>query len=76
MEELLKLFFELKKRIEELERQIALRKITVPTDGYLIVESRASDPTEGAVNGRIYYNTTAGKFKVYENGVWKTVTTA
>lgn len=75
MEELLKLFFELKKRIEELERQIAIRKITVPTDGYLIVESRASDPTDGAANGRIYYNTTSNKFKVYENGTWGTITT-
>lgn len=76
MEELTKIILDLKRRLEALEKLVSLRKITVPTDGWFIVESRASDPTDGVVNGRIYYNTTANRFKVFENGGWKTMTTA
>ncbi|QQG43388.1 MAG: hypothetical protein HYW45_04330 [Candidatus Daviesbacteria bacterium] len=73
MEELIKIFTELKQRIELLERLIALSKIVIPTDGKLVVDLQTADPSPE--NGRIYYNTTLHKFRVCENGVWKTITT-
>ena len=74
MEELIKIFTELKHRIELLERLISLSKIVIPTDGKLVVDSQTTDPTPE--NGRIYYNTNLNKYRVCENGVWKTVTTS
>lgn len=73
MEELVALVQQLQRRIEELERLLDIRNVVIPADGKLVVESRASDPP--AENGRIYYNTAINKYKVAENGVWKTVTT-
>lgn len=74
MEELIKIFTELKQRIELLERLISLSKIVIPTDGKLVVDSQIADPAPE--NGRIYYNTTLNKYRVCENGVWKTITTS
>lgn len=73
MEELIKIFTELKQRIELLERLISLSKVVIPIDGKLVVDSQSADPTPE--NGRIYYSTTLHKFRVCENGIWKTVTT-
>lgn len=73
MEEIVLLVQTLQRRIEELERLLDIRNVVIPADGKLVVESRASDPP--AENGRIYYNTATNKYKVSENGVWKTITT-
>jgi hypothetical protein len=73
MDELIRIIKDLQARIEILERASTIRKITIPTDGKLVVDSQASDPT--VENGRIYYNTATNKYKVCENGVWKTITT-
>ncbi len=74
MDELVKIIKDLQARIEILERASTVRKITIPSDGKLVVDSQASDPT--AQNGRIYYNTVSNKYKVCENGTWKTITTS
>lgn len=77
IDDILKLVQEIlsiKKRLEVLERSLIIRTITIPTDGKLVVDSQASDPA--AANGRIYYNTASNKYKVCENGVWKTITTS
>lgn len=74
MDDLVKLIRNLQMRVEELERLLAIENVVVPSDGKLVVDSRASDPP--AENGRIYYNTTINKYKVSENGVWKTITTS
>jgi hypothetical protein len=74
MEELTKIINDLKARIELLERLVNLKNITIPDDGKIVVDKKVVDPT--AENGRIYYNTASNKYKVTENGVWKTITTA
>ncbi len=74
MDELIRIIKDLQGRIEILERASTLRKITIPSDGKIVIDSQASDPP--AENGRIYYNTAANKYKVCENGVWKTITTS
>lgn len=74
MDEIRKILQGLEKRIETLERKLELTKITVPTDGKLVVDSQSSDPA--TQNGRIYYNTATNKYKVCENGVWKTLTSS
>ncbi len=73
MEQLVAVIEELKKRIEALERLVNLKNIEIPADGKFVVDIRSSDPV--GQNGRIYYNSTAHKFKGYENGTWKTFTT-
>ena len=74
MEELVELVLELERRIDQLERQLALKDIVLPVDGKLVVDLRASDPT--AQKGRIYFNTTSNKYRVSEDGlVWRTITT-
>jgi len=74
MDELAQIIKELEKRIEALERKAELTKITIPSDGKLVVDSQASDPT--AENGRIYYNTTTNTFKVCRNNTWYTISTS
>lgn len=64
---------DISKRIESLEKRQNINEVTIPTGGKLVVDSLAADPT--ATTGRIYYNTVSNKFKVCENGAWKTITT-
>jgi len=73
MDELITIFEKLEERIELLERLISLSKIIIPPEGKLVVDFQSSDPPPE--NGRMYYNTTLHKFRVCENGTWKTVTT-
>jgi hypothetical protein len=73
MEEIVQIIKDLQTRVELLERLVDIKELVIPVDGKLVVDNRASDPpTE---DGRIYYNTTTNKFKVCENGSWKTITT-
>ncbi len=74
MDELVRIIKDLQARIEVLERASTVRKVTIPTDGKLVVDTQASDPP--AQNGRIYYNSATNKYKVCENNVWKTITTS
>lgn len=74
MDELIKIIQTMQDRIELLERANTITKVTIPSNGKLTVDSQTSDPP--AENGRIYYNTATNKYKVCENGVWKTITTS
>lgn len=69
MDELIKIINDLRKRIELLERSSTARKVTIPIDGKLVVDSQSTDPT--VQNGRIYYNTTTNKLRGCENGAWQ-----
>ena len=73
MEELTQIIRELSKKVENLERLIDITNLVIPANGKLVVDKRSVDPT--AENGKIYYNTTANKYKVCENGLWRTITT-
>ena len=73
MEELASLVKQLQQRIESLERQLDNKDVIIPTDGSLIVDNRATDPT--GTPGRIYYSTTSGKFRVYASGAWRDMDT-
>lgn len=48
----------------------AVGNLTVPT-GQLQLANLAGDPATAVGNGALYYNTTAHKTRVYENGAWK-----
>lgn len=69
MDELVEIIETLKKRVGLLERLVALKNITIPSDGKFVVDSQIADPS--IENGRIYYNTTSNKFRVCENGAWR-----
>lgn len=74
MEELVELVQELERRVDQLERLLALTEIVLPVNGKLVVDLRASDPP--AQKGRIYFNTALNKFRVSEDGiVFRTITT-
>lgn len=74
MEQLLAIINDIKKRLELLEGVVSLTNITIPNDGKLVVDKKASDPT--AEKGRIYFNTTLNKYRVSEDGItFKTITT-
>lgn len=61
--------------IELLKTQNKISNLTLPADGVLVVPTFTTDPTTPS-NGQIWYNTTSGTFKCYENGTVKTFTTS
>lgn len=71
---LLEYIKKLEERIQALERASQIKNVKIPTGGKIVVNSVASDPP--VENGKIYYNTTSNKYKVCENGTWKTITTS
>ena len=38
-----------------------------------VIQNLATDPTTGNKDGRIYYNTTTDKLRVYANGTWQNI---
>jgi hypothetical protein len=72
-DQLVQLFKGLDKRLKVLERTQYLPKITIPTEGYFVVDIQTSDPTT-VQNGRVFYNSTLNAFRVGVNGAWKTMT--
>jgi hypothetical protein len=71
MNDFVKIIRDLQRRLEELERQVVIRVLKIPTDGKLVVDSQSSDPT--VENGRIYYNTSSNKLRKCTNGAWSDV---
>jgi len=71
---LLEYIKKLEERIQALERASQIKNVKIPAGGKIVVNSVASDPP--VENGKIYYNTTTNKYKVCENGAWKTITTS
>lgn len=59
----------LEQRIQALERASQIKNITIPSGGKFVLDAEASDPP--VQNGRMYYNTTSGKIRKCEGGVWK-----
>lgn len=73
MDELLELLSDYKRRLEALEKKIDIKKITLPSDGKLVVPVVTADPGS-PTNGQVWYNSTSHALKVYVNGVVRTVT--
>jgi hypothetical protein len=73
MDELTKIIQDIKDKLSQLERGLSLRKITIPADGYLVLDSQTADPVT-VTNGRLFYNSTSNQLKVGINGSWKVVT--
>ncbi len=73
MDELTKIIQDIKDKLSQLERGLSLRKITIPSDGYLVFDSQTADPVT-VVNGRLFYNSTSNQLKVGVSGTWKVVT--
>lgn len=71
---LLEYIKKLEERIQALERASQIKNVKIPAGGKIVVNAVASDPP--VENGKIYYNTTTNKYKVCENGTWKTITTS
>lgn len=71
------LLLSLKKRIEALEKQVALSQLLFPDNdtGVLRVPKYSADPT--AQKGLIIFNTATNTYKVSLNGsTWVTITTS
>jgi hypothetical protein len=73
IDQLVQLFRSLDKRLKVLERTQYVPKVTIPVEGYLIVDIQTADPAT-VQNGRLFYNSTLNAFRVGVNGVWKTMT--
>lgn len=64
---------DIKNRLENIEKGLVIKKITIPTDGYIVVKKVTSDPVS-PVEGEIWENLTSHALKTYVNGVVKTFT--
>ena len=73
MDEIRRIFTDFARRLENIEKGLVIKKITIPTDGYLVVKKVTTDPAS-PVEGEIWENTTSHTLKVYLNGAVKTVT--
>jgi hypothetical protein len=73
MDELRRIITNLNTRLENIEKGLVIKKITIPTDGYVVVKKVASDPGS-PVEGEIWLNTTSHAMKTYVNGAVKTFT--
>lgn len=75
MDEIRRLLVELGQRIEKFEKGFWIKKITIPTDGYFVIQKLTADPAGGSlVEGMIWLNTTSHTLKIYNNGTVKTFT--
>lgn len=73
MDEFIRDIKDLRQRVEKLESNVELRNVVLSSDGKLVLDKHTGSPT--AETARITYDTTANKFIVCENGIWRTVST-
>jgi hypothetical protein len=74
MDEIRRLLVELGQRIEKFEKGFWIKKITIPTDGYFVIQKLTADPAGGAlIEGMIWENTTTHHLKIYLNGSVTTI---
>ena len=74
MDEIRSLLKNLRDRIEIIEKGIFIKKITIPTDGYFVIQKLTADPAGGAlIEGMIWENTTTHHLKIYLNGSVQTI---
>lgn len=73
--DILKTIADLEKRLRTIEQNMAITNLTLPATGKIVVPVMAADPAS-PTNGQIWYNSTTGVFKCYENSTIKTFTTS
>jgi hypothetical protein len=61
------------RRIIDLERNVSIKRITIPTDGYFIVKKVTSDPVS-PIEGEVWENTTSHELKMYLDGTVRVFT--
>ncbi len=72
MDLLIQLIRNLQDRVEKLEKGMFIKKITIPSDGYFVIQKLSSDPAS-PTEGQIWENTTTHTLKTYLNGAVKTI---
>jgi hypothetical protein len=72
MDELRRIITELNNRVENLEKGLVIKKITIPTDGYFVVKKVTADPGS-PIEGELWENTTSHHLKIYLNGTVTTI---
>jgi hypothetical protein len=58
----------LQKQIDQLARRQTINVVAIPAGGKLVVDTLTADPA--VEDGRIYYNSTTGKLRGCQAGVW------
>ena len=72
MDEIRRLLKNLQDRIQNLEKGIFIKKLTIPSDGFIVIKVVASDPV-APVNNEIWINSSTNYLKWNKNGVIKSV---
>lgn len=72
MDEIRKILIDLSKRLENIEKGLVIKTITIPTDGKLVVKKVTADPGS-PTEGEIWENTTTHHLKIYLNGTITTI---
>lgn len=73
MDEIRRILTNLQYRLENIEKGLVVKKITIPSDGYLVIKTLATDPTTPQAN-EIWINTTTNQLKWYNGTTTKAVT--
>jgi hypothetical protein len=61
-------------RIKTLEKGVFIKKITIPTDGFFVIQKLTADPAgANLIEGLIWENTTTHHLKIYLNGSVTTI---
>jgi hypothetical protein len=72
MDALREFFVDIRRRIENLERGLIIKIITIPTDGAFIPKVVASDPASPK-NNEVWINSTTNQLKWNKSGTIKTI---
>ena len=72
MDELRRILKEYDQRLENLEKGLVIKKITIPIDGYFVVQKLTADPSS-PIEGQLWENVTTHHLKIYLNGSVTTI---
>ncbi len=68
-----KIINDILRRLDALENNVVIKKITIPADGYLVLKEVTSDPSTPK-EGEMWVNKTTWQIKACINGVIKVFT--
>lgn len=73
MDHLRKIILDITNRIERLERNLTLNKLSIPSSGYFVPKVLTSDPASPQTN-EVWINSTSNQLKWYTGTTIKTIT--